>query len=60
MSRDHRDQRGGHPTRYYISDKGHSEFARQSRRSARAKAKQALRRGREPEPRYPVETEYYD
>ena len=38
MSRDYRDQRGGHPTKYYISDKGHTEFARHCRRSARAKA----------------------
>ena len=60
MSRDYRDQRGGHPTKYYISDKGHTEFARNCRRSARAKAKQALRNGHEPAPKYPVETEYYD
>lgn len=60
MSRDYRDQRGGHPTKYYTSNKGHTEFARLCRRSARAKAKQALRNGHEPEPKYPVETEYYD
>lgn len=60
MSRDYRDQRGGHPTKYYISDEGHTEFARHCRRSARAKAKQALRRGYDPEPKYPVETEYFD
>ena len=60
MSRDYRDQRGGHPSAFYVSNKHHAEFARQSRRSARAKAKQALRKGQEPEPRYPVETEYYD
>lgn len=44
----------------HISDKGHTEFARHCRRSARAKAKQALRNGHEPAPKYPVETEYYD
>lgn len=60
MSRDYRDQRGGHRGGYYISNKRHSEFARQCRRSARAKARQALRHGREPEPTYPVEREYYD
>lgn len=60
MSRDYRDQRGGHRGGYYVSNKGHSEFARQCRRSARAKAKQELRHGREPEPTYPVEREYYD
>lgn len=60
MSRDYRDQRGGHRSAFYISNKHHAEFARQSRRSARAKAKLALRRGQEPEPRYPVETEYFD
>lgn len=60
MSRDYRDQRGGHRGGYYVSNKSHAEFARQCRRSARAKAKQALRRGHEPEPTYPVEREYYD
>lgn len=60
MSRDYRDQRGGHPTKYFISDKNHAEFARQSRRAGRAKARQALRNGHEPAPKYPVETEYFD
>lgn len=60
MSRDYRDQRGGHRGGYYVSNKGHGEFARQCRRSARTKAKQALRHGHEPEPMYPVEREYYD
>ena len=60
MSRDYRDQRGGHRGKYFISDKNHSKFAKQCRRSARAKAEQALRNGIEPEPKYPVEKEYYD
>lgn len=60
MSRDYRDQRGGHSTKYFIADKNHAEFARHCRRSARAKARQALRNGHEPDPKYPVETEYYD
>lgn len=60
MSRDYRDQRGGHRSGYYVSDGHHAEFARQCRRSARAKAKQALRRGVEPEPIYPIERVWYD
>lgn len=60
MSRDFRDQRGGHRGGYYISNKNHAEFTRQCRKSARAKAKQALRKGEEPQPRYAVETLYYD
>lgn len=60
MSRDFRDQRGGHRGHWAINSKNHAEFARQCRRSARAKAKHALRKGEEPEPRYAVETLYYD
>lgn len=60
MSRDDRDQRGGHPSRYFITDKHHAKFAKHCRRSARARAKQALRNGIEPEPRYPIERVYYD
>lgn len=60
MSRDDRDQRGGHRGGYFISNKHHAAFARYGRRAARARAKQALRQGREPEPTYPVEREYYD
>lgn len=60
MSRDDRDQRGGHRGGYFISNKQHAKFTRQCRRSARAKAKRALRQGHEPAPRYAVERGYYD
>lgn len=60
MSRDDRDQRGGHRSRYWTSDANHADFARATRKAGRAKAKQALRNGREPEPIYPVEREYFD
>jgi hypothetical protein len=61
MSRDYRDQRGGHKNPHlFISNKRHGEFTRACRKSARAKAKNALRNGREPEPKYGVETEYFD
>lgn len=60
MSRDHRDQQGGHITKYWVSNANISDFKRQCRRSARYKAKQALRQGIEPSPQYPIETEYWD
>ena len=60
MSRDHRDQRGGHATKYWTSNNGVAEFKRQCRRAARYKAKQTLRHGIEPPPQYPIETEYWD
>ena len=60
MSRDYRDQRGGHKRKFPRSVEGRAEFTRRTRRAGRTKAKQALRRGREPEPTYPVEREYYD
>ena len=61
MSRTYRDTKGGHTSsKYGITHEGVSEFKRYCRRTARKKAKQALRRGREPEPRYPVEYEYWD
>lgn len=51
---------GGQRRRYWITGKHHALFTRQGRRAARARVKAALRRGREPEPRYPIEREYYD
>lgn len=61
MSRDYRDKRGGHySARFMISEKGHAEFARECRRSARRKAKIDLRRTGDPAERYPVERMYYD
>lgn len=47
-------------TKWWISTKGFSAFARQCRRSARAKARQDMRNGREPQPRYRDEREYWD
>lgn len=60
MSRDYRDQRGGHKSRYMITADNHAEFARFGRKSARLRARRALRDGDEPEPRYPQERLYYD
>ena len=51
---------GGKRTQYWCSLGGHAEFTRQCRRRARLKAKAQLRKGIEPEPRYPVEEEYFD
>lgn len=60
MSRDYRDQRGGYQSKYWGPNSGIADFKRQCRRSARYKAKQALRQGHEPPPQYPIETEYWD
>ena len=63
MSRTHKDKPwslGGKRTRYYISPKGHSAFKATIRRNVRAKERNAIARGAEPEPRYPVEKEYFD
>lgn len=60
MSRDYRDQSGGHPNKFYINNRGHSSFAKQCSRRARRKATQDLQRGQEPQPTYPVEREYFD
>ena len=51
---------GGQRRKYYISEKGHAEFTRSSRRRSRAAAKDDLRHDREPSPRYPAEREYFD
>lgn len=51
---------GGKRRRYYTSEKWHAWFTRECRRQARARASTAMRTGREPEPRYPVERSYYD
>ena len=45
---------------YWCSCKGHSEFTKWCRRIVRAKAKQALREGREPLTKDPKSREYYD
>ena len=61
MSRTYRDAKGGHTSsKYGITHEGVSKFKRYCRRTARNKAKQALRRGEEPQPRYPVERLYWD
>lgn len=63
MSRTRKDrpyELGGQRHRYYASEKGHAKFTRSCRRIARAKAETALRKGAEPEPKYPVEEEYFD
>lgn len=61
MSRDYRDKPGGHDNKYCGGSGDWIKFAKQhSRRSARAKAKQALREGHEPEPIYPIELQYID
>lgn len=60
MSRDYRDQPGGHPSKFFISDKRHAKFARQCRRRGRFRAAQDLRAGREPLPVYPAEREWFD
>lgn len=60
MSRDYRDQRGGHKRKFPRSVEGRAEFTRRTRRAGRTKAKQALRNGCEPDPMYAVEREHYD
>ena len=61
MSRTCRDSKGGHTSsKYFITHEGVSEFKRYCRRASRNKAKQALRQGEEPQPRYPVEYGYWD
>jgi hypothetical protein len=46
--------------RYMTSCKGHAKFTKAIRKSVRAKAKTALRSGREPDPKDPKQHEYYD
>ena len=63
MSRTHKDapyELGGHRHKYCTGVNYHAWFTRQCRRAARAKAKDDLRKGREPQPVYPVESGYYD
>ena len=61
MSRTYRDAKGGHTSsKYGITHEPVSKFKRYCRRTARNKAKQALRRGEEPQPRYTVEYLYWD
>ena len=61
MSRTYRDAKGGHTSsKYFITHENVAKFKRYCRRAARNKAKQALRQGEEPQPRYPVEHEYWD
>ena len=61
MSRTYRDAKGGHTSsKYGITHEPVSKFKRYCRRTARNKAKQALRRGEEPQPHYPVEKLYWD
>ena len=62
MSRDYRDKRGGHRTRWGWS--AGSAFVKHAKRSARkvsrASAKAALQHGDEPCPTYPIERAYID
>lgn len=63
MSRDYRDKPGGHaPGKWYLANGSRwvRFMKRQCRRNARAKVKDALRHGMEPQPRYPVERVYLD
>lgn len=62
VSRDYRDKRGGHTRGRYAccAVAKHAEFTRECRRNGRHNAKQALRRGEEPEPMYPRERDYFD
>ena len=45
---------------YMVSCKGHGEFTRSCRRVVRARAKQAIREGKEPLPKDPKGSIYYD
>ena len=59
MSRTDKDR--GWASKWYCgSPKAWAKFYRSCRRIARAKAKDDLRNGREPAPRYPVEYAYFD
>lgn len=62
MSRDYRDKRGGHSTRWHwTAGSSFVKYAkRRARKSARQQAKADLRRGNEPAPIYPIEREYID
>lgn len=51
---------GGQRHRYGTSEKGHARFTRWARRSARGRAKSDIRKGKEPDSRYPVEKTYFD
>ncbi len=46
--------------KYWISPKNHGAFTKAIRRTVRSRAKQELRSGREPQPRYPDEKAYFD
>ena len=46
--------------KYWISPKGHAAFTRDCRKAVRAAASQALREGREPEPKHPAQYRYFD
>ncbi|WCZ36045.1 hypothetical protein CHEID_02395 [Corynebacterium heidelbergense] len=60
MSRDYRDQRGGHRWIYPCKRKTATWFMRDCRRTGRRKAKQDLKHGREPQPIYPVERRWLE
>lgn len=63
MSRTYKDRPfrlGGNRHPYFTSESAHAWFTRNCRRVARAKARNDLRNGREPQPVYPVEREYFD
>ncbi|MDL2297969.1 hypothetical protein LJC40_02310 [Synergistaceae bacterium OttesenSCG-928-D05] len=46
--------------KYWISSRGHAKFTKCCRKSVRARAKNDLCHGREPQPRYSVESSYFD
>lgn len=46
--------------RYWTSPRGHAKWKRGCRRISRAKARNDLIRGREPQPRYAVNFAYFD
>jgi hypothetical protein len=57
-SRDGRDNKRNHS--YWVSCKNHSEFTKICRQTIRARAKQALREGKEPLHKDPIAYTYYD
>jgi len=59
-SKDSNDGRENKRSQYWCSPKGHGAFTRWCRRVVRARAKQALRDGREPLPKDPKSREYFD
>ncbi len=63
MSRSKKDKRGGHTLdlhKYPLYGMVPSKLKLWKRKEVRAKAKDALRNGREPDPIYPAQRDYFD